>query len=57
MNGEAKRLRPEAQAEGDGREAKPYEPPAIAWEEELKAIAAASCATLDPFDCQGRPSV
>jgi hypothetical protein len=32
-----------------------YQPPAIAWEEPLEAIAAASCALI-PLDCAGAPT-
>jgi len=50
MDGEAKQ--PGREAEGVSPPKAPaYEPPAIAWEEELAAIAASSCATIDPLDC------
>lgn len=36
-----------------------YEPPAVAWEEPLEAIAASSCAGVNPLDesCADRPMV
>jgi len=52
MDGESKWPRPDL--EGVVKpEARPYEPPAIVWEEELKAIAAQSCTAADAFDCGG----
>lgn len=44
-------------APGPADGAAPYEPPAIAWEERLEALAATSCAGTNPFDqnCAARP--
>jgi len=44
-------------AETDGT--RPYEPPAVAWEEPFESLAATSCGFANPFEqnCLARPQV